>query len=112
MRTICSLLALAALAGCAAEPPGYARGRDIRSAEQEAQTCRAEVSRAAYGNQPVNPVGAPQIMSRPGLRAVTIAVAAAPGAPPSVWHCLFNAPQGALLSVAPGEAQARGDYLY
>ncbi len=112
MRTIVgSLVALAALSGCAAEPPGYAMGRSIRGAEHEAEICRAEVSRANYGGRPVSMITAPSVLSRPGIRAVTINVATGPGAAPEGWHCLFN-PQGALMSIAPGDAQARGDYLY
>jgi hypothetical protein len=111
MRTLVALLALAALSGCAAEPPYYAMGRNIRGAEHEAEVCRAEIARANNGGRPINLVTAPSVLSRPGLRAVTINVAAGPGSAPEGWHCLFNA-QGALLSIAPGDAQARGDYLY
>lgn len=111
LRIACITLAAASLAGCAAEPPRYALGRNIRAAEQEAETCRAEVSRAGYDNRPVSLAGAPEVLSRPGIRAITIGVSPRPGAPGEAWHCLFT-PQGALTSVSPGEAQARGDYLY
>ncbi|GIL40261.1 hypothetical protein [Roseiterribacter gracilis] len=104
-------LALIALSGCAAEPPHYAVGRNIRGAEHEAEVCRAEVSASSYGGRPINIVTPPSVLTRPGIRAVTINVAAGPGTAPQGWHCLFNA-QGALMSVAPGDAQARGDYLY
>jgi hypothetical protein len=110
MRHIASsFIALAALAGCA--PPPTALGYHIRVAEAQAEICRAEVARASYGGRPLTLAGAPATLSRPGLSAITINVVTGPGAKPEGWHCLFGV-QGQLLSVAPGDAQARGDYLY
>ncbi|MDB5366817.1 MAG: hypothetical protein JWM77_2744 [Rhodospirillales bacterium] len=106
---VCSFAVLAALAGCA--PPPTALGYRIRAAETQTEICRSEISRASYAGRPLNLVGPPATLTRPGLSAITINVVTGPGAKPEGWHCLFDA-QGQLLSIAPGDAQARGDYLY
>jgi hypothetical protein len=103
------LCSLATLSGCASDT--YALGARIRSAENRAEICRGEVSNRLYGGRQVQLAGPPTYLTRPGLRAVTINVVPSPGAPPDGWHCLFGA-QGQMLSIAPGDAQARSDFLY